>query len=314
MTATVMDLQMRDISSRTRKMFAVSLTLHALLLALLCLYRQIDPGPVALTEITLIEPGEEPAAPPSPPPPAPRAPERGLAPKPAPAPEHFERPLTRAAVEPDPQSRIGEDRLAERLTSLQRSEAGRTAVVPALSVASTPSLAGAPASIGVGAPTGASVGLVREGTPAGSAVPLEMKRSGTRPAAVVPTAVAEPDVRPATPHRGGEGAAASRTLAGATLLGPVADRKLLSFVQPRYPEWAKKEGVEAIVRLYFVVLEDGSLKENIVVQKTSGYQDFDANAVDALKKWRFEPLPRGSAGEQWGEITFRYRLSDGAAG
>jgi TonB family protein len=314
MSAAVMTVEMATISSQTRKMFVVSLVLHAILIAFLCLYRQIQPGPVTLTEITMIEPGEEPAAPPSPPPPALRAPERGLTPKPAPTPEHFVRPLQRAAVEPDPQSRIAEDRLAERLSSLQQSAASRSATAAPLAVGTSPSLAGAPATIGTGAPSGASVGLVREGTSAGPVVPLEMKRSGTSAAAVVPAGLPQTDVRPAAAHKAAEGAAARRTLAGATLLGPVADRKLLSFVQPAYPEWAKKEGVEAIVRLYFVVLEDGSLKESIVIQKTSGYQDFDANAVDALRKWRFEALPRGSAGEQWGEITFRYRLSDGAAG
>jgi len=47
-----------------------------------------------------------------------------------------------------------------------------------------------------------------------------------------------------------------------------------------------------------------------MVQKTSGFSDFDDNAVGALRSWRFEPLKGGATGEQWGTITFHYRLSD----
>lgn len=136
-----------------------------------------------------------------------------------------------------------------------------------------------------------------------------MKRMGT-PAPSVPVAASIPrnDPAPAAPTRS-EGPVAQRTLAGATLIGPVADRRLLAHATPIYPEWAKREGVEGIVRLTFFVRPSGTVKENIVVQKTSGYQEFDQNAIEALKTWRFEPL-RNAIGEQWGEITFRYRLSD----
>ena len=63
----------------------------------------------------------------------------------------------------------------------------------------------------------------------------------------------------------------------------------------------------ASVRLYFIVLPGGEVKENVLIQKTGGYEDFDKNAIAALRAWRFEPLPGSS--EQWGEITFNYRLS-----
>ena len=92
--------------------------------------------------------------------------------------------------------------------------------------------------------------------------------------------------------------------------GPVADRPLISYKTPIYPEWAKRQAVEASVTLYFVVLPDGRVKENVLIQKTSAYEDFDNNATSALLTWRFQPLKGGATGEQWGLITFRYKLSD----
>jgi TonB family protein len=103
---------------------------------------------------------------------------------------------------------------------------------------------------------------------------------------------------------------ARRVLAGAQLTGPVADRPVLHYEVPVYPEWAKQEAVEGSVTIYFIVLPDGRVKENIMVQKTAGFEDFDENAVQALVTWKFEALKSGATGEQWGTITFNYRLSD----
>ncbi len=105
-------------------------------------------------------------------------------------------------------------------------------------------------------------------------------------------------------------AIARQSLAGVSLAGPIADRPVLEAVRPEYPEWAKAEAVEGSVTLYFVVLPDGTVKPNVLVQKTAGFGDFDDNAVAALGAWRFAPLPAGRTGDQWGTITFHYRLSE----
>jgi TonB family protein len=118
----------------------------------------------------------------------------------------------------------------------------------------------------------------------------------------------EPSVTPASEKK--TDYVARRTLAGASLVGPVVDRPLVSYETPTYPEWAKREAVEASVTLYFVVLPDGRVKENILIQKTSAFEDFDRNATSALLTWRFEPLQGEATGEQWGLITFHYKLSD----
>ena len=95
--------------------------------------------------------------------------------------------------------------------------------------------------------------------------------------------------------------------------GPVADRPLVSYSKPAYPEWAKREAVEGSVNLYFVVEPDGTVRTNVMIQKTSGFEDFDRNATNALLAWRFEPLESSATGEQWGTITFHYRLSNTAS-
>ena len=114
----------------------------------------------------------------------------------------------------------------------------------------------------------------------------------------------------AAPAAAGE-QAVRRTLAGAALAGPIADRPILHYVAPIYPEWAKRDAVEGSVTLYFVVRPDGGVKENVLVQKTAGFEDFDENARAALRDWKFQPLREGRTGEQWGTITFRFRLGEG---
>ena len=95
------------------------------------------------------------------------------------------------------------------------------------------------------------------------------------------------------------------------LMGPIADRPVLSHTLPVYPEWAKREAVEGSVTLYFLVRTDGTVRENVLVQKTAGFGDFDDNARAALRAWRFEPLHDGRTGDQWGTITFHFRLREG---
>ena len=93
-------------------------------------------------------------------------------------------------------------------------------------------------------------------------------------------------------------------------MGPVADRPVIQYTKPIYPEWAKRDAVEGSVTLYFVVRPDGTIKENVLVQKTAGFEEFDDNARAALRAWRFQPLTGGRTGEQWGTITFHFRLRE----
>lgn len=91
------------------------------------------------------------------------------------------------------------------------------------------------------------------------------------------------------------------------ITGPVVGRKILASYLPVYPDWAKVKNVEANVIIRFYVAPEGTVREKLYLERTSGYSTLDKLAMDALRKWIFEPIKTG-AGDQWGMITFRYLL------
>lgn len=91
------------------------------------------------------------------------------------------------------------------------------------------------------------------------------------------------------------------------IAGPAATRGILYFEYPVYPEWAERKGIESRVKLKFWVSPDGCVDEVIVEQR--GYLQLDNLAVQALKKWRFEPLSsRVKQVRQWGTIEIIFKL------
>lgn len=297
------------IATRTRKAMMWSLLVHVILLTLLTLYRHLTPGPMGITEITWLEPEPVQAAVPETPNPpiqeSVQTPHR--TPAPEPEKEHFRRELVRAVVEPRPQDIDAfEDRLKDRLEALQRDATKKTDRISELADpgkslkprAAEPTLN----------PGSATRDLARSDVP--TSAPIQLHRTETTKAA--PNLAVSDAPKPTfdtAPAKVTE-STASRNLAGAQLMGPVADRPLLSMTKPIYPEWAKREAIEASVTLRFFVLPDGSVKENILIERTSGFQDFDRNAITALGSWKFEKLGKDERGEQWGTITFHYRLTD----
>lgn len=311
MSVAILTDELSAITVSTRRFVGVSVGVHALILLWMMLYKTVAAPTYGLTEITWVEPAPvvapEPAAPPVAREKKPEAPVQKVAQKPAEKaePKHFVRELTRAEVAPKPQSRTVEDVLSSRLASMQsetrQTETSLSSLVP-------PPKVGVPTVAGVDAPAttpSAPSELSRSNHPA-QPTALTRMEAGQTPSAAMPTmsvpeASAPADVDAAASN-------ATRNLAGARLVGPVADRGLISSDKPVYPEWAKREGIEATVTLYFFVLPNGRVKENILVEKTSGFGDFDDSAVKALRSWRFEAL-RGAPRDQWGRITFHFRLS-----
>lgn len=90
--------------------------------------------------------------------------------------------------------------------------------------------------------------------------------------------------------------------------GPLSDRRVTYYELPEFPKWAAERGiVEAEVRIRFYVSPAGEVLPDLRVERTSGYGALDRLALQALKRWRFEPASAG-AGNQWGIITFRFLL------
>jgi TonB family protein len=290
-----------------------SFALHGFLLAGIMTIELPAPDVPIITEITLIEPGDLAAASapkPSAAPPAVigKSTVSGLA-NASPENVQFLRSMPKGEVSPGSEVPTAlSDRLEARLATMQRSGSRPADAATAL----TPvSLVGTRAATvpGPGGSGSAPLKLVREGV--GGVSPQELSRGGTpgAPATLAPAALAPTASAANAPAKPGE-ATAQRTVAGASLLGPVADRPVLFHSLPHYPEWAKREAVESSVTLYFVVRPNGSVRENVMVQRTAGFGDFDENARTALRAWRFEPLKGGRTGDQWGTITFHFRLRE----
>jgi len=196
----------------------------------------------------------------------------------------------------------GVDMMQQRLAALRTDDAGRREITAAATVDSPDRPA--PATLGAMIP--------RPTTPTGT-----LKRSASRPVAHVgeltkgETSVVAAAVT-SLPEAEGDASAqpAQEILPGVSLAGEVSNRKLIDYNTPEYPEWAKRDGVEVSVELYFTVLPSGRLKENLLIERTSGFDDFDSRAKAALANWRFESLGPGASAEQWGRIEFKYRLRD----
>jgi TonB family protein len=77
------------------------------------------------------------------------------------------------------------------------------------------------------------------------------------------------------------------------------DRKVKNKVSPEYPAIARRMGLTGIVRLQVVVAPNGTVKDTKVI---GGHPILVNAAVDAVKKWRFEP----SSGESTGTLEFKF--------
>ena len=299
-----------EVRRRTRWTMTVSMVLHALLFAYILAPKPAREATPELTEITLLSPGDlEPAAAGDPLPATAHERETSVGARiPVTADASFRRELDRADVATETDALSAADRMSARLAAMR--EDVSVPVANASASVATSAMWTTPATVGGSGGSGQALNLTRGGT-GESGVPLALGRGGgTSAVPALAQAAGTPSLTEA-PASAPEGDAhARRTLAGAQLAGPIADRSVLRHVTPDYPEWAKRDGVEAQVTLYFIVRPDGSVKENILVQKTAGFGDFDDSARAALAAWRFAPLGAGRTGEQWGTITFHFRLKD----
>lgn len=91
------------------------------------------------------------------------------------------------------------------------------------------------------------------------------------------------------------------------ITGVLANREILKKVVPPFPKWAKMQGVSAAISLRFTVMENGTVKENVIIERTSGSLQWDQIVISALKNWQFAPLPKqGVREDQTGVITFKF--------
>jgi TonB family protein len=308
MTTAVMRFDLDSYRRRTGWSMSTSVVVHALIMLWIVFAPHQSSQLPTLTEITLIEPGDlAPASAPAAAAAAARSSAGGAAP--SVIDQSFRREARPADMTPEPESPSAlADRIASRLAATQQYEP-----VPVKSVTGSAlgSAWGSPATsgVGLGGKNASPLALTRGGDGGSTGPALTLTRGGSGLSPALATTGLPSAVTTAAPARGGD-ASARRALAGAMLAGPIADRPVVTYVRPIYPDWAKRDAVEGRVTLYFVVGPDGSVRENVLVQKTAGFEDFDESARTALRMWRFAPLRDGRTGEQWGTITFNFRLQE----
>ena len=76
-------------------------------------------------------------------------------------------------------------------------------------------------------------------------------------------------------------------------------RRAKNKVQPAYPDLAKKMSIYGVAKIEVVVATNGTVREARIV---GGHPVLASAALDAAKKWRFEPAP----GESTGVIDFKF--------
>ena len=310
MSSAVFPTDHEEYRRRARRAMTASLIAHALIMLWIVLAPRAASQLPELTEITLIEPGDLGGAPAA----AAAAPAVAASERAGVAVSHrvdesFRRITSRDDLTPEPQSASAfADRITARLAAIHESTPSPVKGVSSSTLSDSWSTAAAPGgALGGG---GNALTLKRGGGGTSTGPSLALNRGGSGPsAAIVATGLPAGEHSGTAPARGGENTA-RRVAAGAMLAGPIADRPVVAYTRPTYPEWAKRDAVEGSVTLYFIVRPDGGIRENILVQKTAGFEDFDENARTALRVWRFAALREGRTDEQWGTITFHFRLRE----
>ena len=80
-------------------------------------------------------------------------------------------------------------------------------------------------------------------------------------------------------------------------------RKAKTKVMPTYPDLARRMNITGTVKVLVVVAPNGSLKDTKIV---GGNPLLVNAAMDALKKWKFEPAD----GESSGTVEFKFQPQD----
>jgi protein TonB len=79
-------------------------------------------------------------------------------------------------------------------------------------------------------------------------------------------------------------------------------------VKPRYPESARRAGIQGVTLLRVRVSASGRVDE-VFVEKSAGFRDLDFSAAEAVRKWLFEPARRGKeAVSVWVHLPVKFEL------
>lgn len=105
-------------------------------------------------------------------------------------------------------------------------------------------------------------------------------------------------------------ASSAKTTEPSTQL-PSADAAGLNNKAPVYPMLSRKRKEQGTVWLFLLVSKDGLVTE-LKLKKTSGFDRLDQAALQAVKKWKFQPaLKQGQPIDYWYELPLKFSLQQG---
>jgi protein TonB len=80
-------------------------------------------------------------------------------------------------------------------------------------------------------------------------------------------------------------------------------------VRPAYPSGPRRLGIQGTTMLRVHVLADGRIGD-LLVERSAGHPDLDQAAMEAVRRWRFEPARRGSDPvAMWVLLPVEFRLT-----
>ena len=80
-------------------------------------------------------------------------------------------------------------------------------------------------------------------------------------------------------------------------------------VRPAYPPAPRRLGIQGTTMLRVHVLADGRIGD-VLVERSAGHPDLDHAAMDAVRRWRFDPARRGlEAVAMWVLLPVEFRLT-----
>lgn len=80
-------------------------------------------------------------------------------------------------------------------------------------------------------------------------------------------------------------------------------------VRPTYPSAPRRLGIQGTTMLRVHVLADGRIGD-VLVEHSAGHPDLDQAAMEAVRRWRFEPARRGAdAVAMWVLLPVEFRLT-----
>ncbi len=122
-----------------------------------------------------------------------------------------------------------------------------------------------------------------------------------------PVIASPQNIGPSTPARKKEEPLTKPKETQTIITGALANREIVKKIIPPFPPWAKRQGVGATIALRFTVMENGTVKENVIIERTSGSSQWDQMVIAALKNWKFAALTTsGIRQDQTGVITFQF--------